>query len=214
MSAFDDATGGIRRSILMNLKRSCMPGPSQRVRKFGGDRFRGTFWLLVAAASLPGCSPAASPPRTLSTPSSASDGPSTWEVQAHVEADLERAFGAKAVEVARSAPTSVMLAWHHGSFNRTEPRIRMAVKEASGWRLWADDRAEPRRIEHSRAMRIEAYLKRDLLWEEVPFHPAMDCPDSGAIMMVIRHRGKVRVARQSCGPALLTGELAVLVSRS
>jgi hypothetical protein len=128
----------------------------------------------------------------------------------HVEQAMAQRLGAGTLGEAAKAQSSILGARYHGSFSSRGPDINALVRTSAGWRWRRDGGWVPAPM--ALGAEIDRLLKDPLLWKEPPFYPAMDCPDAGASMMVIRHQGQVRVTRQSCSPHGLTGKLAELIA--
>ena len=83
--------------------------------------------------------------------------------------------------------------------------MNVLVRGPASWMTWKSGRPAP--LASAAAAELDRLLSNPALWREAPFYPEMDCPDAGATMMVVRHRGEERVTRQGCSPAGLIGQL-------
>ena len=96
-----------------------------------------------------------------------------------------------------------------GRFNSGGPRVNVAVRTDGGWNGWRSGTAAP--LPRDVGAEIDRLLASPAFRAEPDRSPAMDCPDSGAGLMVIRREGRLRVTRQSCLPANLVGRLLTTV---
>ncbi len=165
--------------------------------------------LPVALAVLAGgCTPAVPAPDKAPPPPPApraSDHFTTHQIEADVEERVQERIGAEALAAARASATSIMANSYQGRFDSGGPRIAVLVRASGGWTSWKSGRPAP--VAADVSAEIDRLLGNASLWREEPFYPDMDCPDAGATMMVIRHRGGTRVTRQGCSPEGLTGRL-------
>ena len=178
---------------------------------------RAFFATFMSALLLSGCisvSPTATgqslPPPP---PPRISDHVSSAEIQRNVEQRVGEILGTEAVRQAQEASTSIMASSYQGRFDAGGPRVNVAVRGSANWLTWKSGRPTP--LAAIAAKELDRLLGEPALWREAPFYPDMDCPDAGATMMVIRHRGRTVVTRQGCNPAGLLGRLeeAVLNER-
>ena len=175
---------------------------------------RGFLPALVLVA-LCGCTtaPLAEPPQEQPRPIAGREdrgqGPTAESVQGEVERQIVQRLGAEALRQGQNATTSIMVAAFRGAFASSGPTVRMAVRGPIGWTVWNGSgsaaMAAPAARELNRLLADRAFQS------ESPFWPAMDCPDAGATLMVIRHKGQVRVTRQSCGSNGLIGRVSQIV---
>jgi hypothetical protein len=131
--------------------------------------------------------------------------PTPEAIREYVEGVVTDRFGTDAVRRANGAASSVMAASIRGRFGSGGPNVNVAIRGAGGWSGWRSGRAVPLAPQVSRE--IDRLLASPGLWAEPDRFPAMDCPDSGAHLLVIRHAGRSKVTRQSCSPANQIGRL-------
>jgi hypothetical protein len=160
--------------------------------------------FLVVAVLAAACTPVAPAPET-PPPPRASDHFTTNQIQSEVEERVQERLGADVLGAARDAATSIMANSYQGRFDSGGPRLAVLVRTSGGWTSWKSGRPVP--LAGDMGAELDRLLRDPAMWREEPFYPAMDCPDAGATMMVIRHRGGTRVTRQGCNPAGLTGKL-------
>jgi hypothetical protein len=163
----------------------------------------------AVAEPRPAESQPAGPPRAERTPNVYPErrlaAPTPDAIQAYVEEVVGDRLGAAAVAQARGARTSIMAAAVPGRFNSGGPRVNVVTRSSDGWSGWGSGAAAP--LPAAVGAEIDRLLASPALRAEPDRYPEMDCPDSGASLMVIRHDGRLRVTRQSCMPANLVGRL-------
>lgn len=103
-----------------------------------------------------------------------------------------------------------MVAAFRGRFASQGPAVNVAVRTSAGWTGRKNGSQAP--LSGDVVRELDALLKNPALWREAPFWPEMDCPDAGALLMVVRHQGRERVTRQACGTNGLTGRLLETVA--
>lgn len=160
---------------------------------------------MAAGCTPPGSALDQPPP----PPPRPSDHFTTSLIQSEVEDMVQEQLGAETLAAARGAATSIMASSYQGRFDSGGPRLEVLVRAPDGWTSWKSGRASAVPADVGAA--IERLLADSALWREEPFYPAIDCPDAGATMLVIRHGGRTRVTRQGCTPAGLTGKLEEVV---
>jgi hypothetical protein len=167
------------------------------------------FAALASALLVAGCAPIQPsagqqepPPRP---PSRERYGPTVAEVRKVVEEKVVERLGAEALRQAQAARTSIVASSYQGRFESGGPRVTVAVRGSNGWTSWKSGRPAP--LAAAAGAELDRLLADPAFWREAPFYPEMDCPDAGATMMIVRHRGQERVTRQGCTPAGLLGRL-------
>ena len=170
---------------------ACTLTPAPRAREVADEP--------VPAESAPSGEPARiHPERRLAAPTPEA-------IQAYVEEVVGDRLGSEAVAQARAARASIMAAAVPGRFNSGGPRVNVATRSRAGWSGWST--GVPRSVPPEVSAEVDAILASAAFRAEPDRYPAMDCPDSGASLMVIRHEGRLRITRQSCMPANLVGRL-------
>ena len=181
---------------------------------------------FVLAAALAGCV-AAPPPQEpevrpearveptpqpqLARPERVLQAPTPEAIRGYVEGVVGDRFGAETVRRANSARSSVMAASIRGRFGSGGPDVNVAIRESAGWTGWRSGRQAAMPADAARE--IDRLLADRAFWAEPNRHPAMDCPDSGAHLLVVRHQGRTKITRQSCDPANRVGRLLRTVLR-
>jgi hypothetical protein len=145
-------------------------------------------------------------------------GFSADHVREWTERYVEYRLGREALQLARSAPTSIMATHHQGlprpvqnadgSWGYEPPGANAMVRGSAGWTGWAG--ADRRAVSPAKAAEIDRILADRAFWSEADYVPPT-CTDAGARRMVIRHSGRVTVRQQSCGGVGLTNRLWELV---
>ena len=162
--------------------------------------------ILAVAWSMPPAPPAAAnqpaPERRLAAPTPEAVRGSGEEVAGD-------RFGPVALVQARAAGSSVIAVAVPGRFNDGGPRVNIAIRSGRGWSAWTSGRAAP--LAPEVGAEIDRLLASRAFAAEPDRFPAMDCPDSGASLLLIRHGGRVRATRQSCMPANFVGRLLLTV---
>jgi hypothetical protein len=139
-----------------------------------------------------------------------------WELEAaeirkSVEAKVLERLGAEALRQGTAADPAIMLLGYDGRFGSAGPVVNVVGRSGLGWFGWKSGRSAP--LPLAAGAEIERVLQDSALWRETPFWPDMDCPDAGALMMVIRHQDRIRITRQACGTNGLTGRLFATVAQ-
>jgi hypothetical protein len=165
--------------------------------------------FLVPLAAIAGCV-SAPEPATKQQPERVVGERVLWTtddaaIRQYVEGAIGDRFGADAVRQANAARTSVMAASIRGHFGSGGPNVNAVVRSASGWSGWRSGRAAP--VSAATSAELDRLLADPALWAEPDRFPEMDCPDSGAHLLVIRHAGRSKISRQSCSPANRLGRL-------
>ena len=132
-------------------------------------------------------------------------GPTAAQIRDYVEGAVGDRFGQDKVRAANSAASSVMAASIRGRFGTGGPAVNVAIRGAQGWTGRLSGTQAPLGAAASRE--IDRILADRAFWAEPDRFPAYDCPDAGAHLLVVRHRGRVKITRQSCEPANLVGRL-------
>jgi hypothetical protein len=127
------------------------------------------------------------------------------ELEIHVRSQVLERLGTEALREASAARTSIMASSYQGRFHAGGPRVKVLVRAPTGWFGWKSGGPVP--LEAAAGAELDQLLANPNFWREAPFYPAMDCPDAGATMMVVRHSGRALVTRQGCTPAGLLGKL-------
>lgn len=154
--------------------------------------------FLAAALALQ--APALAQPRDES-------GPSEGSVRAYLEQRVIQRFGPAGRDAAQRARESILVDGAYGEFAEVSPRI--LIRAGSGWTLWGRGGASPLAAPAGRE--IDRLLASAAFWREDHFSRVQRCT-GGAMVMVIRYRGRERVTRQDCRPAGLTGRLAAIAA--
>jgi len=139
-------------------------------------------------------------------------------VREWTERYVDYRLGPEALQLARSAATSIMATHHQGlprpvqnadgSWGYEPPGANAMVRGPAGWTGWAG--AERRAVAAAKAAEIDRILADRAFWAELD-HVPPTCTDAGARRLVIRHAGRITVRQQSCGGVGLTGRLWELV---
>jgi hypothetical protein len=153
------------------------------------------------------------PPQALAAPEPARPerpqrrlaAPTPEAIQGYAEEVAGDRFGPQAVAQASAALGSIIAVAVPGRFNGGGPRVNVATRGDGGWSGWGGGGPSPLPAEVS--AEIDRLLAAPAFRAEPDRYPEMDCPDSGASLMVIRERGQVRTTRQSCMPANQIGRL-------
>ena len=175
---------------------------------------RGLLPALVLVA-LSGCTtaqvtePPQEQPRPIAGREGRGQGPTAESVQAEAERQIAQRLGAEALRQGREAITSIMVAAFRGAFASSGPAVKMAVRDSTGWKVWNGSGSAE--LPGAASRELDRLLANRSFQSEAPFWPATDCPDAGATLMVIRHKGQVRVTRQSCGFNGLIGRVSQIV---
>ena len=160
----------------------------------------GVAWTLPHAPPAAASEPA--PQRRLAAPTPEA-------IRGYVEEVAGDRFGAAALAQARAADRSVIAVAVPGRFNDGGPRVNIALRSRAGWAGWRGGRAAA--LPEDVGAEIDRLLASPAFAAEPDRYPEMDCPDSGASLLLIRDRGHVRTIRQSCMPANLSGRLLTTV---
>lgn len=132
-------------------------------------------------------------------------GPTAAQIREYVEGAVSDRFGQEAVRAANGAASSVMAASIRGRLGTGGPAVNVAIRRTEGWTGRLSGAQAPLTAAASRE--IDRILADRAFWAEPDRFPAYDCPDAGAHLLVVRHRGRVKITRQSCEPANLAGRL-------
>ena len=151
------------------------------------------------------------PQPQLERPERVLQAPTPEAIRAHVEGVVGDRFGAETVRRANAARSSVMAASIRGRWGTGGPEVNVAIRESAGWTGWRTGEQAPMPADAARE--IDRLLADRAFWAEPDRYPAMDCPDSGAHLLVVRHQGRTKITRQSCEPANLVGRLLRTVLR-
>jgi len=164
--------------------------------------FRRSLLGLVLAA-LTSCvqPPPAQPVRPLTPLPISAGGPSTAAIQEFVEKAVVDHSGPGALRQAQVATSSILVVRSMGNFGSKQLAVGVLTHVGGSWHRSSE------RVPQSVAREIDQIIQNSAFWREPAFYPPMDCPDSGATMMIVRHAGRMRVTRQSCAPSGLIGRL-------
>lgn len=147
----------------------------------------------------------------LARPERVLQAPTPEAIRDYVEGVVGDRFGIETVRRANQARSSVMAASIRGRFGTGGPEVNVAIREGAGWTGWRSGAQGP--MPAGAASEIDRLLADPAFWSEPDRHPAMDCPDSGAHLLVVRHQGRSKITRQSCEPANRVGRLLRTVLR-
>lgn len=161
--------------------------------------------LTACAAPAPPEPAALPPPATTAGERVLPGGPTAAEIRTYVEGAVSDRFGAEAVRAANAAASSVMAGSIRGRFGSGGPAVNVAIRGGQGWTGRLSGTEAP--LAPAAAREIDRILAERAFWAEPDRFPAYDCPDSGAHLLVVRHRGRTKITRQSCEPADLAGRL-------
>lgn len=128
--------------------------------------------------------------------------PTPEAILGYVEEVAGDRFGRDAVAQARRADSAIIAVAVPGRFNAGGPHVNIALRSSGGWSGIGGDS-----LPEDVGAEIDCLLASPAYAAEPDRYPEMDCPDSGASLLLIRHRGQVRTIRQSCMPANLSGRL-------
>ncbi len=121
-----------------------------------------------------------------------------------LEGYLAKHFTVADIDAARNARSSIMALGAYGEFATFVPR-GILVRERSGWATRSGGQSQPLPSDVSR--RIDQILADPKFWSEASYDPRQLCT-GGARLMTVRHAGRLKTTRQSCGPAGIVGALA------
>jgi hypothetical protein len=131
--------------------------------------------------------------------------PTDAQIRDYVEGAVLDRFGAEAVRAANRAASSIMAASIRGRFGTGGPAVNVAIRGPDGW--VGPPSGTQALLSPAASREIDRILADQAFWAESNRFPAYDCPDSGAHLLVVRHRGRAKITRQSCEPANLVGLL-------
>lgn len=139
-------------------------------------------------------------------------------IRSEVEKDVGDVLGGEAVQLAKTASSSIMVTLHqglprpiqraNGSWTYEGPSAAVAIRTAQGWMAWRKEGHLPLSVAASEE--IDRILA-DPEFRREPAYVEPTCTDAGAQRLVLRHLGRESVRQQSCGGSGLTYRLFRLV---
>ena len=135
-------------------------------------------------------------------------GSGEMQVRGYLQDVVSDRFGNEAWSAFSAARTAVAVASIGGRWaTNHDPAVNFLMKTESGW---VGHRGGTRRAVSAEVAReLDNLIGSGTLWSEPNRYPAVACPDSGADVIIVRHRGRTKTVYQSggCGTPNLSSRL-------
>ena len=157
------------------------------------------------AAPMPAVEPREPQPAARPHPQRILQGPGELQVRGYLQDVVGDRYGRAAWTAFTAAPTAIAAASIAGRWATShEASVGLLVRSREGWRVEGGSL-----LSRERGAALDSLLADPRLWAEPGRYPEVSCPDSGADVLMIRHRGRVKTVYQSggCGTANLSTRL-------